>query len=103
MISTPYTHTEDEIMPSAYSEDLGTIEVRLRRVRDFISVPFVPKTSTKPSPVAVHERSKKGRGPNHCVSCVFCFSGSINCSYACDTVWDRRKRLRRNLPFCDHC
>lgn len=73
MISTPYTHTEDEIMPSAYSEDLGTIEVRLRRVRDFISVPFVPKTSTKPSPVAVHERSKKGRGPNHCVSCVFCF------------------------------
>ena len=62
--------SEDEALPSAYSEDLGTIEVRLRRVRDWIAVPFTPKTSSKPSPVTVHERSKKGHGPGHCVSYV---------------------------------
>ncbi|KAI0647053.1 hypothetical protein C8Q79DRAFT_957567 [Trametes meyenii] len=35
--------TDDDALPSAYSEELGTVEVRLRRVRDFVTVPFIPK------------------------------------------------------------
>ncbi|KAI1795878.1 hypothetical protein LXA43DRAFT_989885 [Ganoderma leucocontextum] len=60
------THDNDDL-PSAYSEDLGTIEIKLRRARDFVSVPFTPK-APKPGG-SVHERKTKGRGTgSHCVS-----------------------------------
>ncbi|KAI0721089.1 hypothetical protein C8T65DRAFT_724733 [Cerioporus squamosus] len=64
----PMTTTDDDTLPSAYSEELGTIEVRLRRVRDFMPVPYVPKNQTRPGPARIHERNRKGTGPSHCVS-----------------------------------
>ncbi|RPD66137.1 hypothetical protein L226DRAFT_530260 [Lentinus tigrinus ALCF2SS1-7] len=64
----PLTTTDDDTLPSAYSEELGTIEVRLRRVRDFIAVPFVPKAQSRPGPASIHERNRKGAGPSHYVS-----------------------------------
>ncbi|KAI0670380.1 hypothetical protein C8Q78DRAFT_1079353 [Trametes maxima] len=41
---------DDDALPSAYSEELGTVEVRLRRVRDFVTVPFVPRQSSTLGP-----------------------------------------------------
>ena len=61
--------TDDDDLPSAYSEDLGTIEIKLRRVRDFIRVQFTPRTPQPGGPV--HERKTRGRGTgSHCVLCV---------------------------------
>ncbi|KAL1947902.1 hypothetical protein VTO73DRAFT_13626 [Trametes versicolor] len=40
----------DDALPAAYSEEIGTIEIRLRRVRDFIAVPFRPKPSAPSGP-----------------------------------------------------
>ncbi|KAM5535159.1 hypothetical protein V8D89_011095 [Ganoderma adspersum] len=63
----PLVTHDDDLLPSAYSEDLGTIEIKLRRVRDFVSVAFTPRT---PHPGgSVHERKTRGRGTgSHCVS-----------------------------------
>ncbi|TBU65821.1 hypothetical protein BD310DRAFT_912152 [Dichomitus squalens] len=60
------THDDDDL-PSAYTQDLGTIEIRLRRALDFVPVSFTPK---KPMPGgSVHEHKTKGRGTgSHCVS-----------------------------------
>lgn len=65
--------TDDDDLPSAYSEELGTIEIKLRRARDFVSVAFTPRT---PHPGgSVHERKTRGRGTgSHCVSCVHSLS-----------------------------
>ncbi|OSC97107.1 hypothetical protein PYCCODRAFT_1481498 [Trametes coccinea BRFM310] len=51
--------SHDDALPSAYSEELGVIEVRMRRVREFIAVPSVAKApvSGKPS----HSAPPKGR------------------------------------------
>ena len=42
-----------DALPSAFSEEVGTVEVRLRRVRDFVAVPVPPKAASS-------RRSTKG-------------------------------------------
>lgn len=44
------TQKADDALPAAYSEEIGTIEIRLRRVRDFIAVPFRPKPPAASGP-----------------------------------------------------
>ncbi|KAI0831308.1 hypothetical protein BC628DRAFT_1353158 [Trametes gibbosa] len=52
---------DDAALPAAYSEELGVIEVRLRRVRDFITVPF-PSKAAGPGPRRLGGSSAPGIG-----------------------------------------
>ncbi|KAH9854232.1 hypothetical protein C2E23DRAFT_820064 [Lenzites betulinus] len=41
---------DDDVLPAAYSEELGVVEIRLRRVRHFITVPLPSKTAAGTGP-----------------------------------------------------
>ena len=83
---------DDDDLPSAYSDDLGTIELRLRRVRNFVPVTFTPKIPTAPG--FVHER--KGNGAAHCVTYVACAHTKL--SKITDASWFRLGKKKEVKP-----
>ena len=61
--------SDDDDLPGAYNDDLGTIELKLRRATGFVTKTFSPKTPL--STGLVHERNGKSNGASHRVACVF--------------------------------
>ncbi|KAI0780931.1 hypothetical protein BD413DRAFT_15857 [Trametes elegans] len=64
-----HASTSEDALPFAYSEDLGTIEVKLRRVHDFVPIPHVPRAPATKNPApkrsGKHGLEAARRGPSY--------------------------------------